>query len=270
MRRYRFVILLVLSVVTALFSLGLFGLDFSLNELFGDGFKDGCLYLFNAIAFAGILLAFSFSMISGRVKGVAVLKKSAVIALDCVAVAVVGTLAAWLMSRYASVALFKAVTYFLMVLILALCTYLYLVRRKRYSNEISVNSVRRSAVSNSQIKFGFMHLFASLLVFIVVGGVYLFISGDNLFFLVVLLQSFLGLLAWKFFKWRGWLLITFLFILSVLIAFVKVLIIGYFSVLNATDFMSFVEYGLIFGLVALTSLLSVSFAALYSHKEVIS
>jgi len=270
MTKYRYIILLVLAHIAMFFSLGVFGVEFNIVDLFGDGFNGGLIYLFNAIAVAGVLLSFSISMLSGRVKGVSVLKRAGVTLLNCFVVVIIGTLLAWLLSRYVANYFNVTVTAILIVLLTLGVFLSYSFKRKRFSNELSANAVRKSAVSNGQIKFGFTHLYSSLLAFIVVGGVYLAVEGNNILFLFSLMVTFTGLLFWKFFKWRGWFLLSFLSIVFVSVSFFKPLIIEYFTTFDATQYVSFIDYGLIFSFVALDCFLLAPLAQIYIHKESIS
>jgi len=98
----------------------------------------------------------------------------------------------------------------------------YFSHRKISSDLTSSTSIRRSATGSGQIKYAWAMLHGALLVSVIVTVLFFFLtlkSADNYFILAPLAATVLCLLLWRVFRWRGWLLLAALSVLSEAVIF---------------------------------------------------
>lgn len=184
-------------------------------------FTKGSYYLLNAIVFALFCIAFSISLIRGRVKPLSMLKSSGVIFLVGLVALVVGELVAYLVTVIGgspeSFKLFGVIQGFLCdgvvmivtISLLALLTILLYVKKgKKIAIQASSGSIRRSASSSATAKFAYNTLYGALLLLLVLSAVLLFAIGENLFTLVPLALALCGVILWRVTTLRLFLIVS--------------------------------------------------------------
>lgn len=184
-------------------------------------FTKGSYYLLNAIFFALFCIAFSISLIRGRVKPLSILKSSGVIFLVGLVALVVGELVAYLVTVIGgspeSFKLFGVIQGFLcdgvvmivtISLLVLLTILLYVKKGKKIAIQASSGSIRRSASSSATAKFAYNTLYGALLLLLVLSAVLLFAIGENLFTLVPLALALCGVILWRVTTLRLFLIVS--------------------------------------------------------------
>ena len=173
-------------------------------------FSKGAYYLVNAIVLALFCLAFSISVIRGRVRPKSMIKVSGVTLLVALGLVVVGELVAYLVTLIGgspdSFKLFGVIQGFLCdgtvmivtISLLAVITFvLYAKKARKIAISASSGAIRKSASSSATAKFAYNTLYGALLLLLVISIVLLFAVGENLFTLIPLAFAICGLILWR-------------------------------------------------------------------------
>lgn len=160
--------------------------------------------LLNSIAFAMVLVCFCFSVVAGRAKPAPVFIKALLILIWCGIFA----LASILLGRFMEVLPPSFVLLIALAVAGAVSLAVYLFRRKRASDAVSSNSIRKSAAGSGEIKYAYSILYGSLIAMLPVGALYFFRMGYDTFILLPLAATLVGLIVWRVCKWRGILIIS--------------------------------------------------------------
>ncbi|MBR4212962.1 MAG: hypothetical protein IKR82_03260 [Bacteroidales bacterium] len=203
MKRFRWILLLLLMVALVPVAQKLIA-GVPAAEAFS--LRNGLYILICALSLAVFCVAFTFSVIRGRILVAPVLHLTLLSALWVLIVFGV----AWLLVRFAAGIVGMVAYIGAPVLILAVYLPFYYRGRRKAVRNASVSAVRRSAHTTAAVKYNYRLLFSALLV-LLLGGVVALCTGEAthyLFFPVA--AASLSFLLWRLLSWRGFLLLGFL------------------------------------------------------------
>ena len=203
MKRFRWIILLLLMVAMVPVAQKLSAGE-SLVEAFS--FRNGLYILGCALTLALFCVAFTFSVIRGRIVLSPVFHLTLLSALWVVIVFGV----AWLLVRFAAGFVGLVAYIGAPVLIVGLYLLFFFRGRRKAIQTASSAAVRRSAHSSAAVKYDYRVLFSALLILLVVGIVALCTGNPTHALFMPLAAASLGFLLWRLAGWRGFLLLAFL------------------------------------------------------------
>ena len=181
--------------------------------LFNPRFPLGLGCLFNALAVALFCLVLVFGMARGK-GGVAVpARRALTLGLWVLMIACIGLILSyyWTPDKYS-----KEIVLTADVVEILLFVFIYFKRRRRFSDSVSDNSIRKSASGSGAVRYAFSMLYGALIVMMLVTVVYFIITlkrGGDFFVLAPFAAAMLALVLWRLSGWRGFLLAAFSFIL---------------------------------------------------------
>lgn len=203
MKKFRWIILLLLMVAMVPVAQKL-SVGESLVEALS--FKNGLYILGCALTLALFCVAFTFSVIRGRIVLSPVFRLTLISALWVVIVFGV----AWLLVRFAAGFVGLVAYIGAPVLIVGLYLLFFFRGRRKAIQTASSAAVRRSAHSSAAVKYDYRVLFSALLILLVVGIVALCTGHPTPALFLPLAAASLGFLLWRLAGWRGFLLLSFL------------------------------------------------------------
>lgn len=210
-RRFRWIILVLLSIVSIFLIRNIFIIQKS--GFFSPVFTSGFNILLNSLTFAFFCLTLILGVVSGRAKMSVFARKSLILAIWVLLVAVIGTVC----SRYLKPSGFEnAIVLASDILVILLLIFVYFKRRNRYAEMIASNSIRKSAEGAGKIRYAFSLLYGSILVQTVVLIVYFILTyhkANDLFIMAPLAGILLSMVLWYVVKWRGFLLLGYMWTL---------------------------------------------------------
>ena len=203
MKKFRWIILLLLMVAMVPVAQKLPAGE-SVAEAFS--LRNGLYILGCALTLALFCLAFTFSVIRGRIVLSPVFHLTLISALWVVIVFGV----AWLLVRFAAGIVGMAAFIGAPVLIVALYLLFFFRGRRKAIRTASASAVRRSAHASAAVKYDYRVLFSALIVMLVVGIVALCTRESSHLLFIPISAASLAFLLWRLIGWRGFLLLGFL------------------------------------------------------------
>ena len=203
MKKFRWIILLLLMVAMVPVARKL-----SAGEPFTEAFsfRNGLYILGCALTLALFCVAFTFSVIRGRIALPPLFHLTLISALWVLIVFGV----AWLLVRFAAGIVGLAAYIGAPVLIVALYLLFFFRGRRSAVRTASAGSVRRSAHSSAAVKYDYRVLFSALLILLVVGLAALCTGHHTHTLFIPVAAASLSFLLWRLLQWRGFLLLGFL------------------------------------------------------------
>ena len=203
MKKFRWIILLLLMVAMVPVAQKL-----SAGEPFAEAFsfRNGLYILGCALTLALFCVAFTFSVLRGRIVLPPLFHLTLLFALWVLIVFGV----AWLLVRFAAGIVGMAAYIGAPVLIVALFLLFFFSGRRKAVRTASAGSVRRSAHASAAVKYDYRVLFSALIVMLVVGVVALCTGNPTHTLFLPVAAASLAFLLWRLLQWRGFLLLGFL------------------------------------------------------------
>lgn len=203
MKKFRWIILLLLTVALVPIAQKLIA---GVPAIEAFSLRNGLYMLFCALSLALFCVAFTFSVIRGRIIVGPVFRSALISALWVLILFGVG----WLLVRYAAGIIGMVAYIAAPVLIAAIYLPLYFRGRRRAIRNASASAVRRSAHSTAAVKYNYRLLFSALTVLLVFGIVALCLGEKTHYLFFPVAAASLAFLLWRLLSWRGFLLLGFL------------------------------------------------------------
>ena len=213
-RPYILIAAILATVATVVYAIQDPSFNFHQKEL-----SLGLKTLFNAVTFMLYCIVLIFSIIGGKSRFVQSAVKGLKILIWLLILYIAGTLA----TRFVKTSMPSLVTWISTGVVGAVFIWRYFARRRRFANEVSGSSIRRSASGVGEVKYARTMLHGALLAAMAVTVLFFFLtlkSGDNYFILAPLGSILLCMILRKFCRWRGWLLVAIVSVTAQAIVFI--------------------------------------------------